>query len=845
MSDRNSWYPSCVVKLTIRFDEALQIASGEPRVGPAKQFTAVTVVGAPRRAEPDTRYPLFSDEGPAFYARAFEYNRRYATAGPYVTALLSPADQAAFAAWLVAFRVPFNANAAFTDYDMRGYWLAVIKPGGVWDGQHFPDTWKTPYDTTFSAESQYAAPGCPLKWIDGADGHERLFNTATGEFVYGPPLRGKALEDAPAERPRRLEDGLGAFGELEAETGPGPIAELGTDEALVVGGEVRTELRPVAADGPLQAADTAPITMGADRFTVICNRVPKRGVFTLPHPRTAATFTMAFDYQEFPIDPRLIRAVGVEVHLGAVSPDDYARGMAGQKDSTGRPLSILKTTTEEVDPVSGRPAVNKSTLLFYGLCDTWDVDHGDSGSTVQLKGRDVRALFIDAKPPMAKLGQLDLTKPIDQVVRDIIATMGLDADLRLTVATDVGEWDGGRIPSPGDADGLTKVRSKPSGGAGGGDAAAGGGGTGGTPQTGGKTSYWDLITNYCTLVGGIPQIEGSTLWIRPVRRVFDIVAQNSTIATPFAGGQPRTVGTEQIRARRLVYGRDISKLSISRKFAGAVVPTIQCISFDDRASGRQRLIFGQWPPDDTAAAQAKGGDSDVLRVPMYGVRSVEQLTRIAHGIYEEIGRGETGGQAETKSLATLGGDNSDPDILRLRPTQPIELVVDARALRTLAPVVSELTDQARRTFSEEVDVLHRRLGDRLVARALVALARGAVRELLTFYQVMGVEYDWSSTGVRTTISFQNYIVPRQAVLQADIGRPKQVSAATVEVSGTHAKAQVKPADPPRDAFDQALDTASKLLETIERNDASATPGRPRLLDGSEAPVSALELGVPF
>ena len=491
-------------------------------------------------------------------------------------------------------------------------------------------------------------------------------------------------------------------------------------------------------------------------------------------------------------------------------------------------------------PVSGRPAVNKATLLFYGVVDTWDIDHGDSGSTVQLKGRDVRALFIDAKPPMAKLAKLDLSKPIDQVVRDIIATMGLDADLRLTVATDVGEWDGGEIPSPGDAEGLTRVRMKP---ASGGDGAAGGA-TGGTPQTGGKTSYWDLITNYCTLVGGIPQIEGSTLWIRPVRRVFDIVAQNSTIATPFAGGQPRTVGTEQIRARRLVYGRDISKLSISRKFAGAVVPTIQCISFDDRAAGRQRLIFGQWPPDESVTAKTKG-DDEVLRVPMYGVRSVEQLTRIAHGIYEEIGRGETGGQAETKNLATLGGDNSDPDILRLRPTQPIELVVDARALRTLAPVVSELTDQARRTFSEEVDVLHRRLGDRLVARALVALARGAVRELLTFYQVMGVEYDWSPSGVRTTISFQNYIVPRQSVLEADVGRPKQVSATAVEVSGTHAKAQVKPAEPPRDAFDQALDTASKLLDTIERNDASATPGRPRLLDGSEAPVSALELGVPF
>jgi hypothetical protein len=555
---------------------------------------------------------------------------------------------------------------------------------------------------------------------------------------------------------------------------------------------------------------TVPLTFGTDKFTVIANRVPKRGVFTLPHPRTAAQFTLIFDYAEFPIDPRMIRAVGVEVHIGTVSAENYARGMAGEKDSAGRPLSVLNPTTQRRDPVTGRPGVNKDTLLFYGTCDTWDVDHGEGSSTVQLKGRDIRGIFIDAKMPLAKMAKIDLDQPIDHVIQDIVSTMGIDADLRMSVATDEAEWPDGEVPSPGDAEGMTRVRQK-----------ADGQGSSSTPSTGSKTSYWDLITNYCTIVGAMPQIVGSTIWIRPVRRVFDIVARRSTIATPFAGGQPRQVGSESIRVRRLVFGRDLKKLSFSRKFGGVVVPTIQCISFDDRAVGTQRLIFGQWPPEASVTAKTKGAD-EILRVPMYGVRSVEQLSRIAHGIYEEIGRGETGGSAETKNLASLGGDNADPDILRLRPTEPIEFVVDATALRTIAPVVSELNDQARRTFSEEVDVMHRRIGDRLVARALVALARGAVRELLTFYQVTGVEFEWNN-GIRTSIAFQNYIVPRQQAATDEVTRPESIRSTDVDVVGAHRKAKVKP---PTVTIGPVTVTDANGTRTI---DGLQTPKRPRNL----------------
>lgn len=64
---------------------------------------------------------------------------------------------------------------------MRGYWNAN-RGAAHSSGQHFPDTWKTPYDTTFSRESRYAAANNPLAWKGNV-----LVNTLTGKTVYGAP----------------------------------------------------------------------------------------------------------------------------------------------------------------------------------------------------------------------------------------------------------------------------------------------------------------------------------------------------------------------------------------------------------------------------------------------------------------------------------------------------------------------------------------------------------------------------------------------------------------------------------------------------------------------------------
>lgn len=581
-----------------------------------------------------------------------------------------------------------------------------------------------------------------------------------------------------------------------------------------------------------------PLTYAGDGFTVITGRVPITGNFVLPHPREAGTFNLTFDYREFPIDPRLLRAVAVEIHLGTVSAEDYARGMAGGTDTNGRPLSILRPNLDLKNPTTNEQEVDPSTFLMFGTVDRWTVSHSDHSSIIQMEGRDIRAIFIDTKLDFGKLAGsggdgeggggglasqsaalakridkiqktiaanpllpentqlsvgvladlqtqkndidmqlaanpsaasatpkgLNTKQSIDKVVADIIRTMTSDENFKIYVHASPQDWPNaagvrgqpdGIIPSPGDTEGLTRVRSKADGQspqATPGNAQGGGG-------AGDKANYWDLITNYCTLVGAIPYLLHNSLWIRPARSVFDVM-DDITSSTFFANGKPRVVNGEIVNIRRFVWGRNLKALTFDRKFAGPTVPTVQCVSIDDRAKGMQRLLIAQWPPSGSDVANAKA-DNEVIKIRVGGVRSIQMLTDIAHDVYEEIGRGEMGGSAETENLSSYGGSNIDPDVCRMRPTEPVQFLVDARALTTTSPVTSELNDAARRSFEEEVAIVYQKLGDRDVARAIVASDRGAIVGLLDKYQVTRVAFDWSSAdGVKVMFDFQNYVVSR-------------------------------------------------------------------------------------
>lgn len=125
--------------------------------------------------------PLFTSEGPEHYEKAFVHNAPFAKPGPYQTTL-SAGEEAKFRAWVSEKKPPFNPDEKVSDYDMRGFWKNEPKEAAKWKaGSHFPDTYKTPYDTTFSGESRYAKPGTPFIWKGN-----KLIDTRTGQVIFAP-----------------------------------------------------------------------------------------------------------------------------------------------------------------------------------------------------------------------------------------------------------------------------------------------------------------------------------------------------------------------------------------------------------------------------------------------------------------------------------------------------------------------------------------------------------------------------------------------------------------------------------------------------------------------------------
>lgn len=301
----------------------------------------------------------------------------------------------------------------------------------------------------------------------------------------------------------------------------------------------------------------------------------------------------------------------------------------------------------------------------------------------------------------------------------------------------------------------------------------------------------------CFLVGAVPFFRGRFLVIRPVKSIFDRskpsgqqVAGVGALSAKIAAASPGdTIITDTwdpifdpntrtdddgvpLRSRKFILGRNVAQVSIERKYTGVKARVIQVVGYDtsSKTRGLTRVLTSEYPPQTSVAARTtttgSSGDTsqtDILRIPVGGVKNQAQLDTIAVNLYEEIGRGEIGGSCETKFLASYKGDNSDPDIMRLRPGHDVEFAADARALSSLAPAASTELSVERASFAQAVQAIQRlmRSTDDTIARALVTAMRSTTIGLLQRFRTANVKFDWSAdAGMRISFDFQNYYTPR-------------------------------------------------------------------------------------
>jgi hypothetical protein len=291
-------------------------------------------------------------------------------------------------------------------------------------------------------------------------------------------------------------------------------------------------------------------------------------------------------------------------------------------------------------------------------------------------------------------------------------------------------------------------------------------------------SFWDLIINYCFLCGAVPYFRARKLLVRPARSLYENVYPTQFETSMQELATAALIHQSDVkkprRYRTMVFGRNIKVLEYSRKYSGFKPRVIKVVCLDTSSPkrGKQKLIEAQWPTKEKLKAMAKATGtsltpdgnaamSDILTIPVHGINDKKRLLAIAHDIYEEIGRGEMGGMIETDDLASFGGDNQSPDLVRVRPGDTVEVLPDVRQLESKLPLVHQYTDDQRRDFEAAVADMAKRLGDARLARAVVATSRSW--ELQRFWRVSNVKLHWSDKGVSVAFDFQNYVEARSEI----------------------------------------------------------------------------------
>lgn len=547
--------------------------------------------------------------------------------------------------------------------------------------------------------------------------------------------------------------------------------------------ESRLQVRVQEEEGQ----ETQRLTSDADSTTFVMNRVPKKCSVHLQGHSQAATYKLIFDYRELPIDPRTVVACSAEIHMGTVSASDFSEGMQRELPN-GTRKSILRTRNENNSTV-------EDNLLMMGPADNWTVEFGQDGAEVHIEGRDLRGMLLDSplvsfadvydeqnptrhgmpsrrRRQSTILSRIKTNMPINDVVHQILQEHDqireLPASGKVRVVIFPEEWPDQKILSPGDDAILPRNRR---------------GANGQQSSTGGATNnmnFWDLIVRLCYLVGAVPRFVGRNIEIRYAPSLFDMVRKSASAEnrnTPFHPNRRREMDKDAWGIRRLVWGRDIQTMKIARKYAGVNKPhAIRVISanLSTNRRGRDQMLQAVWPPRTVREARAEGvgwrpirdalGGQESQEIRTYrvpGVTSLQRLTQIAQSFYEQIGRQEMSAEVEASRVTSFGGSNADPDLLRLRVGDPIELLVDASRLDSSAPIVSTLNATAQLPFAQSVAQVARHLnGNNGLARVIVATVRGNIMGTLRYFMVSSVNFDWSNEEVTVKAEMQNYIVYR-------------------------------------------------------------------------------------
>lgn len=456
----------------------------------------------------------------------------------------------------------------------------------------------------------------------------------------------------------------------------------------------RAQLRDVITSARTNLGDALAKFPRLDGLTRIFDLSPRQSVRRVNGYRKADELDLSFEWSAVPFDSRLIRAIFVLHYEGTVPAESWGTGI--RERSPGSP-----SASGYLVPATG------DNLRFVGTIDEVQDAHGDDGDELTMKGRDLTSLMIDATFPPILDVQLLPGATLLEAVRSVLDTNDLFDLIRgpfLRSEEPLPQLDAARYPRLA-IPAKERHRKSKSGGL---------GYVLRRPPKGGKSSYWDVITDLCVSHGLRPMMDLDRLVLVEPRQLYKELPEE--ILSPgqltFPTRYREQLG-DAFPIRRMVYGVNVAALRFNRKLGKIKAPIVEVSSSNpDAVKASERLLVARHPPEkyrqltQASKTQAKTANSvdatgtkpqaKVHIVQLHGIVDQTQLELVAKQIYEGMGRQELGVVIETDDVASFSDHprfdpNEDPDLLAIRAGDPIRiLVAPAQSERSQLYTLSDL-----------------------------------------------------------------------------------------------------------------------------------------------------------
>ena len=486
---------------------------------------------------------------------------------------------------------------------------------------------------------------------------------------------------------------------------------------------------------PPKTKPTDSIQSADDLTHVVVGIIPKTAQIGRNGIREAASLSFELKYADLPLDPRTVRSCAVECYMGTVTPEDFAKGIAGATrtvtESGGTYAEPLHLVPDEFQGPRGK----RSNLRFQGWVDDIELTLDEGEPLLRFECTDnTRILIGQEAPPQLTVNP---SKPLDQAVNDYLANFPQFAGIKAKYLP-----ENATAPALGEAFGPTKDKTTKKG--------AG-------PAPSNQPSVWDYLTDCVRMTGHSIRMSGTDVIIQRVRALLK-EGYDHRSDDPFKGGRRLPSGVV-IPRRRYIYGENIKPLSVKRNFTRLAPTNIELRCYDPT---RKQVLVARHPlkaGQQIRPSPGEQGDQVWKVYPVHGVADEKTLERIAQEVYEQLNRGELEMRFTTKNLASYGGGNDDPDSLDVMPGDSVD--VGVRRDPSLDPqgVTATKLEDTLAVQEAATEYLLALGHDEKFARAYAKAFANV--GLVTTYHVkkLGIEWDESES---YTISFEcvNYVVVR-------------------------------------------------------------------------------------